>query len=171
MINRFRIFTTSRTAKIFRNILLLSVLFNFIHVFNMHQAHAQNLGQTLEEIRRQAEEAEARLDKQLIEVKAKFNSEQYRAQLEKQKAQIRKQFLDLLNDEEKYKQALANPGIPQEQKDLLRRFKINPQELDKFIDEQSNPEYLAQQRRLQIRQKKEEAEQRAKIRALKSRLR
>lgn len=170
MINLFTTLNNFRVTKVIGAIILLPILLNILGLFNIRSCNAQTLGETLEQIRKRASVAEAQVDKQLLEVQARLNSEQAREEIEKRKVQIRNQFLDLLNDEERYKQALESPNIPQYQKDLLRKFKSNPQELDKFIDEQSSPEHLAEQRKLQIRKDREFAEKRAKERALRNRL-
>ena len=141
-------FTTSNNFRITRfigAILFLSILLSFLSLFNIRPCNAQTLGETLEQIRKRASVAEAQVDKQLLEVQARLNSEQAREEIE-------------------------NPNIPQYQKNLLRKFKANLQELNKFIDEQSDPKYLALQRKLQIRKDRELAEKRAKERALRNRL-
>lgn len=170
MINLFTTLNNSRITKVIGAIILLSISLNFLGLFNIRSCSAQTLGKTLEQIRRRAKEAESEVDKQLLELQVKFNNEQARTELEKQKLQVKNQFLDLLNDEERYKQALESPNIPQHLKDLLIKFKANPQELDKFLNEQSSPKYLAEQRKLQIRKDREFAEKQAKERALRNRL-
>jgi len=160
-----------RAKKIIGTTLFLAICSSSLALFNISQANAQSLGQSLEQIRIKSEQAEAQVDKQLREVKIKYNNPQARAQLEQQKIKLKKQFIYLLNDEEKYKQALENPSVTQKQKELLRLFKSNPQEIDKFIDQQSDPEYLAEQPKLQIRKIRQEAEKRVKQRALNSVLR
>lgn len=95
---------------------------------------------------------------------------QGRALLNNQKAQIRKQFIDLLSNEILYKQFLANPNIPQSQKQLLMLFKANPQALNRFIEQQTNPKNLAEQQKLKIRRQAQAAQRRLKIQALRNRL-
>jgi hypothetical protein len=149
---------------------LLGLMFLLIfplHLNNIRQAS----NQTIEQISKRAEQAETQLDSQLSQVKAQLGNEQIKAELEKQKNQVKTQFTELLKDEQKYKQALENPNLPAQQKELLKKFKANPQELDKFIAQQSNPEQLAEQQKRQIREQKEEAEKQAKDRAWKSGLR
>ena len=170
MINIFTNSSNYCTKKLIKIVFPLSILLNILTLVNISPCNAQTLGETLEQIRKGANEAEAKVDKQLLEVKKKLNNDEARQTIEKQKVKIRNQFFDLLNDEERYKKALENPNIPESQKDLLRKFKSNPQELDKFIDEQSNPEYLAEQRKLQIRKTRELAEKQAKEKALRNRL-
>ncbi|BAY84101.1 hypothetical protein NIES267_35970 [Calothrix parasitica NIES-267] len=170
MKNTFMKSSISHAKKIIGTTLFLSICSSSLALFNIQQANAQNLGQNLEQIRREAREAESQIDKQLTGVQTILNSTQGRALLENQKIQIRNQFMDLLSDELKYRQILANPSIPKHQKNLLRIFKVNPQALDRYIERQSNPEYIAEQQKSKIRTQTEVAEQRLKIRTLRSRL-
>jgi hypothetical protein len=149
---------------------LLGLMFLLIfplHLNNIRQASAL----TVDQISKRAEQAETQLNNQLSQVQAQLGNDQVKAQLEKQKAQVKTQFTELLKDDQKYKQALENPQLPQQQKDLLKKFKANPQELDAFIAAQSDPQKLADQQKRQIREQKEEAEKQAKDRAWKSGLR
>ena len=59
----------------------------------------------------QAAIAEAQLDKQLLELEASLKKPEARNELDKQKAQVIAQFKELLNDKQRYKQALENPNI------------------------------------------------------------
>lgn len=155
-------------ALIFSCFLGLMFLLIFpLHLNNIRQASAS----TVDQISKRAEQAETQLNNQLSQVQAQLGNDQVKAQLEKQKAQVKAQFTDLIKDEAKYKEALANPQLPQAQKDLLKKFKANPQELDAFIAAQSDPQKLADQQKRQIREQKEEAEKQAKDRAWKSGLR
>ncbi|AKG23656.1 hormogonium polysaccharide biosynthesis protein HpsJ [Calothrix sp. 336/3] len=140
---------------------ILGLMFFVIAPIHTTNVIAQK-NQNLEQIRKDAEQAETALTNQVNQVKAQLNSnEQVKAELEKQKTQVKTQFSELLKDEERYKQALSNPNLPQTQKDLLKKFKANPQELDKYIAQQSDPEQLANQRLSQIRTRKEELEKQA----------
>jgi len=146
---------------------LIFLLIFPLHLNNVNQAKAQ----TISQITQEADQAEKQLDNQLNQFQAQLNTDQGKAQLEQLRAQARAQFSDLLKDEQKYKQALASPQLPQSQKDLLQKFKANPQELDKFIAQQTDPQGLATQRKAQIRQRKEDAEKQARDNAWKSGLR
>jgi ABC-type multidrug transport system fused ATPase/permease subunit len=146
---------------------LLFLLIFPMHLNNVRQASAQ----TVNQINQDAEQAESQLNSQLAQFQSQLNNEQGKAQLEQVRNQAKAQFTELLKDEQKYKQALENPQLPQAQKELLKKFKANPQELDKFIAQQTDPQGLATQRRTQIRQRKEEAEKQAKDTAWKSGLR
>jgi glutamyl-tRNA reductase len=137
---------------------LIFLLIFPLHLNNVRQASAQNVAQ----IRQDAEQAENQLQNQLSQFQAQINNEQGKAQLEQLRNQAKNQFTELLKNEQTYQQALNNPQIPPAQKELLKKFKENPQELDTFI---------ATQRLTQIRQRREEAEKQAKDNAWKSGLR
>ncbi|GAB1544389.1 HpsJ family protein [Scytonema sp. NUACC21] len=155
-------------ALVISSVLGLMFLLIFpLHLNNIRQASASRV----EQITRDAEAAENQLKTQLNQVQAQLSNDKVRAAVEQQKSQIRNQFTELLKDEQRYKQALENPNIPPAQKDLLKKFKANPQELDKFIAQQSDPQTLANQQLSQIRERKEEAEKQARERAWKSGLR
>jgi F0F1-type ATP synthase membrane subunit b/b' len=155
-------------ALILSSILGLIFLLIFpLHLNNVRQASAQ----TVNQINQDADQAERQLKNQLSQFQAQLNNEQGKAQLEQLRNQAKAQFTELLKDEQKYKQALDNPQLPPAQKELLKKFKANPQELDNFVARQTDPQGLANQRLNQIRQRKEEAEKQAKDSAWKSGLR
>jgi hypothetical protein len=155
-------------AFILSSILGLIFLLIFpLHLNNVNQAKAQ----TVNQITQEAEQAETQLKNQLNQFQAQLNTDQGKAQLEQLRTQARAQFSELLKDDQKYKQALESPQLPQSQKDLLKKFKANPQELDKFIAQQTDPQGLANQRLSQIRQRREDAEKQARDNAWKSGLR
>ncbi|MBH8574222.1 hypothetical protein I8752_14585 [Nostocaceae cyanobacterium CENA369] len=146
---------------------LLFLLIFPLHLNNVRQASTQ----TVNQINQDADQAENQLKTQLAQFQAQLNNEQGKAQLEQLRNQARAQFTELLKDDQKYKQALENPQLPATQKELLKKFKANPQELDKFIAQQTDPQGLANQRLSQIRERKEAAEKQAKDNAWKSGLR
>lgn len=146
---------------------LLFLLIFPLHLNNVRQASTQ----TVTQINQDAEQAESQLKNQLAQFQAQLSNEQGKAQLEQVRNQAKAQFAELLKNDQKYKEALANPQVPEAQKELLKKFKANPQELDKFIAQQTDPQGLANQKLNQIRQRKEEAEKQAKDGAWKSGLR
>lgn len=146
---------------------LLFLLIFPLHLNNVNQAKSL----TVNRITQDADVAENQLKSQLTQLQAQLGNAQVKAQLEQQKTQIKTQFTELLKDETKYKQALDNPNLAATQKELLKKFKANPQELDKFIAQQSDPQGLANERLNQIRQRKEEAQKQAQQEALKSGIR
>ncbi len=146
---------------------LMFLLMFPLHLNNVRQASTQRVSQ----ISQDAQQAETQLNNQLSQFLDQLTNNQAKAQLEQVRNQAKAQFAELLKDEQKYKQALDNPRLPAEQKELLKKFKANPQELDQFIDQQTDPKEVANQRISQIRQRKEEAEKQAKDGAWKSGLR
>ena len=143
---------------------LLFLLIFPLHLNNIHQASEQSV----EQIDQRAEQAESQLNTQLSQAQAQLSNEQFKAAVEKRKTQEKAQMSELLKDDQKYKQALANPNLPKSLKDALQKFKANPQELDKYIDKQYDPQAAADQQRSQIREGKEQAEKQAKDGAWKS---
>jgi len=153
---------------IFSSVLGLMFLLIFpLHLNNVRQASTQAINQ----LRQDAEQAENQLQNQLSQLQAQLNNEQGKAQLEQIRNQAKNQFTELLKNEETYQKALNNPEIPPAQKELLKRFKENPQELETFITQQTDPQAQANQRLTQIRQRREDAEKQAKDDAWKSGLR
>lgn len=146
---------------------LLGIMFLLIlplHSNNVNQVKNQRI----EQIGREADQAEAGIQNQLKQVQAQLSSDQAKAELEKQRAQVKSQFSELLANEQRYKQALENPQLPAEQKELLKKFKANPQELEKFIAQQSDPQQLANQQLARIRQRREDAQKDAQNEAFRS---
>ncbi|MEA5575415.1 HpsJ family protein [Anabaena sp. UHCC 0451] len=146
---------------------LMFLLIFPLHLNNVRQASTQRVNQ----ISQDAQQAETQLNSQLSQFQDQLANDRAKAQLEQVRNQAKTQFTELIKDENRYKQALENPQLPAEQKELLKKFKANPQELDKFIAQQTDPNQVAQQRISQIRQRKEEAEKQAKDNAWKSGLR
>ncbi|HIK07136.1 MAG TPA: hypothetical protein IGS40_20995 [Trichormus sp. M33_DOE_039] len=155
-------------------VLVLSSIFGlmFLLIFPLHLNNVRQASvQTVNQINQDAEQAENQLKNQLSQFQAQLNNEQGKAQLEQLRTQAKAQFTELLQDEQKYQQALNNPQIPATQKELLKKFKANPQELDQFIAQQTDPQGLANQRLTQIRQRRDDASKQAKDNAWKSGLR
>lgn len=155
-------------ALILSSVLGLMFLLIFpLHLNNVHQA----TDQTVDQINKEAEQRENLLKNKLSQVEAQLSNDQVKAALEKQKSQVKEQFTTLLKDDQRYKEALNNPNLPAQQKELLKKFKANPQELDKFIAQQADPKTQADQQLGQIRNRKEEDEKQARNVAWKSGLR
>ncbi|MEM7717259.1 MAG: HpsJ family protein [Cyanobacteria bacterium P01_A01_bin.68] len=155
-------------ALILSSILGLVFLLIFpVHLNNVRQISERDVAQ----VTARAEQAESQVQGQLQQVQARLNTDEAKAQIEEQKKKIRAQFSELLKDDTRYNEALKNTRIPQQQKDLLKKFKEDPKALDAFIAEQSDPTQLANQRLSQIRQDKQAAVKRAKDSAWKSGLR
>ena len=157
----------------FPSLILSSVLgLMFLLIFPLHLNNVRQASdQTVSQISKDAEQRESLLKNKLSQVEAQLNNDQVKAALEKQKSQVKEQFTSLLKDDQRYKEALNNPNLPAQQKELLKKFKANPQELDKFIAQQADPQAQANQQLGQIRNRKEDDEKQARDAAWKSGLR
>lgn len=136
---------------------LLFLIIAPVHAMNVINQRTQ----VVDQISKDAQVAENQLKTQLNQVQAQLGNDQVKAAVEKQRAQVKSQYSELLQDQQRYNQALNNPNVPQATKDLLKKFKANPQELDKFIAQQTDPQQLANQRLAQIRTRREELEKQA----------
>ncbi len=139
---------------------LMFLLISPVHLYNVRQLSAQ----AVEQINQKAQQQEN-------QVQAQLSNEQVKNALEKQKSQAKARYAEVLKDDEQYQRLLNDPNVPQVGKDLLTKFKANPQELDQFIEKQSDPQTLADQQLSRIRQDKEEAEKQTTQRASMSGLR
>lgn len=143
---------------------LMFLLIFPLHLNNVRQASAQ----TIEDIGKQAEQEENQLNSQLNQF---LGNAELKAALEQRKAAAKKELTDIINNEAVYKQRLEDPNVPAQTKELLKRFKQNPAEIDKFLDEQANPQLQAAQQKRQIREQRERREKAAQDQAFKSGLR
>lgn len=154
--------------------LILSSLFGLmfllifpLHINNVRQASTERVTQ----ISQQAEQAETRTNNQVTQLLNQLESDQAKAQLEQARNRLKTQLNELVKDEERYKQALANPNLPQTQRDILKRIKSSPAEIDKVVNEITDPNQRAQQTINNIRQQREEQQKNAKDAAWRSGLR
>ena len=132
---------------------LLFLLIFPLHLNNIRQASTQRV----EQINKQAQQAQTQLTQRLSQLQAQLNSEEGKTALANRSKQLKTQITELLKDDKKYNEALENPGINPNLKDLLRKAKANPKDVDKLITQQVNPEALANQQLSQIRERKEQA--------------
>jgi F0F1-type ATP synthase membrane subunit b/b' len=150
---------------------VIFLVFFPLHLNNIRQVSTQRVG----EISQEADKAEKRLESQLAEAKAQLGSEQGKAQIEQLRTRTKIQLAEIIKDEAKYKQALESPQVPQAVKDVLKKAKGNPQELDKLISQQADPLAAAQKTADQelnnIRASREKLEKRAREEAWKAGLR
>jgi hypothetical protein len=145
----------------------------FLLIFPLHIASTMAVkAQSLEQISQSAQRAEAQLNSQLNQVEAQLNgNDKAKAQLQQLKDREKAQVTALISDDKKFAEFLADKQHSAEEKELLKKFKAHPQELDKFIDEKSDPKKAADQKLIEIRKRREEAETQAQQSALRSGLR
>ncbi|BAY27384.1 hypothetical protein NIES2100_72080 [Calothrix sp. NIES-2100] len=149
---------------------ILGLLFLLIFPLHLNNVNlAKN--ETVNKIEQDAEQAEKQINNQLSQLQAQLNTDQGKAQLQQARNQTKDQLTAILKDDQKYKQALESPQIPPAVKEILKKAKADPKELDKAIEKQTDIEGLRNQQISQVRQRKEEAEQQARDNAWKSGLR
>ncbi|MTJ50614.1 HpsJ family protein [Dolichospermum sp. UHCC 0259] len=136
---------------------LLGLIFLLIfplHLSNVNQVKNQALTRINQEseqlesqIKNQLTQEQTEINNQLAQIQNQFGNEQIKAAVEKQrpvlKQQLAAQLNELIKDENKYNQALNNKDLPEAQKNLLKQYKSNPQALDDFISQQTDPQQLA----------------------------
>jgi len=136
---------------------LLGLIFLLIfplHLSNVNQVKNQALTRINQEseqlesqIKNQLTQEQTEINNQLAQVQNQFGNEQIKAAVEKQrpvlKQQLSAQLNELIKDDKKYNQALNNKDLPEAQKNLLKQYKSNPQALDDFISQQTDPQQLA----------------------------
>ena len=132
---------------------LLYLLLFPLHLNNTRIARADALSQ----INQRANQAENLL-----------RSDQAQEEIERWKTRTRNQIDTLIENEDLFNQALAQENLPQPVKDFLEESKTNPQAIDPFVEQQADN--LLTQKLTEIREGKQELEQQAKTRSLKSSL-
>ncbi|MDJ0675390.1 MAG: HpsJ family protein [Calothrix sp. MO_167.B42] len=166
------IFDLRFPSLIFATILgLVFLMFFPLHLNNVRQISTQRV----EKITQDAQKAETQLKNQLSQRQDQLNSEQGKAQLQQLRTRTKNQLAQIIKDEAKFKQAIESPQIPAAVKEVLKKAKDNPQQLEKLIAEQTNPlaatQKQADQELNKIRSEKEAAEKRTKQEAWKAGLR
>ncbi len=138
-----------------------------IHLNNVNQARAQ----TIQQISQDASRAESNLQAQLGQLQTQLGDERVQAELERQRSQFRSQVNELLQDEQRFNQAIQSNQISETEKKLLQQFKADPKSLDTYVAQQADPQTLLAQRLNQIRAQQEQLKQQARQDAWKSALR
>ena len=132
----------------------------FLHLNNVRLERRDALTQ----ISQQATQAETQLANQL-------GTQQAQSAIQQRKTQIKSQLSSLLGNQEQLQQLLNSEQLQPELKELLEKSKTNPGELDKFLQEQFNPQALRDRGLGQIRGRKQQLEDQAKTNSIKSAIR
>lgn len=149
---------------------LLSSILGLIYLllFPLHVNNARLASdQRIEQISQRATQAETELQAQLNQL----GDQQTQAEIEQQRTQLRERVNQLLKNEELYKQALQSGQISAAEKKLLQEFKANPQLLDQYLAQKTDPQALGNQKLEQIRDERTQLTQQAKQEAWRSSLR
>ncbi len=128
-----------------------------LHLNNTRIARSEALTQ----IEQRATQAETRLETQL-------GSDQFQQQIEQRKTQLRSQFSNLIQNEDQLTQVLGQENLPQKVREVLEQAQANPAVLDEFLQQEADN--LPTQLLTQIRERKQQLEDQAKTRSMKSSL-
>lgn len=128
---------------------ILGLFYLILFPFHLNNVRLSNQ-RTVEQVNQQATQAETQIDPQLS------------SELTRQRARIGQ----LIANEEQLNQVIESGQIPPEQAELLRQFQSNPQAIDQYLNQQI--ERGREELQTQVRARKQQALQQAKITALKS---
>jgi ABC-type multidrug transport system fused ATPase/permease subunit len=143
---------------------LIFLLIFPLHLSNIHQVRNQDV----EKINREASDRELAIDNDLNGKLALLNTEQGKAALEQRKTEFKNRINSIIKDEQQYKLALESPQVSPAEKEIFKKIKANPQEIDKLIEQQTNFKAQADEQKRQIRERKETLEKQAQEGAWKS---
>jgi len=150
---------------------LIFLMFFPLHLNNVRQISTQRV----EKINQKAEELEKGLKDELSREENKWSSEQGKAQIQQIRTKTKNELSAILKNEATFKKAIDSPQVPAPVKEVLKKAKENPQQLEKLIAEQTNPieaiQKQADKRLNKIRSDKEAAEKLARQEALQRGLR
>jgi ABC-type multidrug transport system fused ATPase/permease subunit len=157
----------------FPSLILASVLgLIFLLIFPLHLNNIRQVSnQAVEEITRRADQDEAVVTARLNQGLAVLGTEQGKAAFDKQKAELKTRITELIKDEQKYKLAIESPQVDPAEKEILKKLKASPQEVDKIIEQQVDFQAQAAEQKRLIRERKEAGEKQARDGAWKSGLR
>jgi|GEM_PF-237525 thiol:disulfide interchange protein len=144
----------------------------FIGTFGLHLININQLKeQKIEEISQKTSQAETQLKNQLAQIQSQLDTPQGKARQEEVRTQLKAQLTATLHDNQKYNDALNNPRLPQNLKDLLKTAKANPKDIDKLVAQRTDPQTAGDQQLQLIRSQRDQAINEAQNFALTSGLR
>jgi hypothetical protein len=138
---------------------VLGLVFLLLFPLHLNNVRLQR-SDTLQEIRDQAVQTET-------QVVNRLGNENVETEIERRRSALGGQLRELLSDEQRLEEALANPEVPEQEKELLQQLRENPDQIDQFLQERFSVESLSEQQVSQIRERRENLEAEAKTRLTK----
>ncbi len=138
-----------------------------IHINNVNTESVR----AVERINQNSLQEEARLQTELNQLQTQLGDANVRSKLEADKNKFKAQVTALLQNEQQFNQAINSDRTPEAEKKLLRQFKANPQALEEFLAQQSDPVALGSKRLAQLQTQKQQLVNQAKQEALQSSIR
>ncbi len=137
---------------------LLGLVFLVVTAIHFNDVRMQS-NTRLQDIQQQARQAETELNIQL-------GSDEFQQQVTQQRTQLENQLRGLLENPAQVNQLLESQQTPEQLRTLLEASQENPEEIDRFLDEQASQ--LPDQLTGQIRQRELELERQTRLAAWKS---
>ena len=138
-----------------------------LHINNVNTESAR----AVERINENSSQEEAKLQNEISQAQAQLGDPNVRTKLESDKNKFKTQVTALLQNEQQFNQAINSDRTPENEKKLLRQFKANPNALEDFLTQQSDPVALGNKRLAQLQTQKQKLVNQAKQEALQSSIR
>lgn len=138
-----------------------------LHINNVNTESAR----AVERINENSSQEEAKLQNEISQAQAQLGDPNVRTKLESDKNKFKTQVTALLQNEQQFNQAINSDRTPEGEKKLLRQFKANPNALEDFLTQQSDPVALGSKRLAQLQVQKQKLTNQAKQEALQSSIR
>lgn len=149
---------------------LLGLLFLIMIPLHINNVNSESV-RAIERINQNSLQEEARLQSELNQLQAQLGDPNNRAKLDAEKTRFKAQVTALLQNEQQFNQAINSDRTPEAEKKLLRQFKANPQALEEFLAQQSDPVALGSKRLAQLQTQKQQLINQARQEALQSSIR
>ena len=138
-----------------------------LHINNVNTESAR----AVERINENSSQEETKVQNEISQAQAQLGDPNVRTKLESDKNKFKTQVTALLQNEQQFNQAINSDRTPENEKKLLRQFKANPNALEDFLAQQSDPVALGSKRLAQLQTQKQKLVNQAKQEALQSSIR
>ena len=138
-----------------------------LHINNVNTESARAVVRITEN----SSQEEAKVQNEISQAQAQLGDPNVRTKLESDKNKFKTQVTALLQNEQQFNQAINSDRTPENEKKLLRQFKANPNALEDFLTQQSDPVALGSKRLAQLQTQKQKLVNQAKQEALQSSIR
>ncbi|PSB32596.1 hormogonium polysaccharide biosynthesis protein HpsJ [Chlorogloea sp. CCALA 695] len=149
---------------------LLGLLFLVMIPLHINNVNSESV-RAVERINENSSQEEAKLQNEISQAQAQLGDPNVRTKLESDKNKFKTQVTALLQNEQQFNQAINSDRTPENEKKLLRQFKANPNALEDFLAQQSDPVALGSKRLAQLQTQKQKLINQAKQESLQSSIR
>jgi len=136
----------------------------FLLLFPLHLNNVRlERSAALQRIREEAAQQEAVLAQRI-------GSDRGQQQISQIQNQFKQQLQQLVADDQLLQERMASEEVSEQEKELLQNFQENPSNVDQFVSERFSTEAIRTQQLTEIRSRRDEREEQARIRSVKSAL-